>query len=351
MRIGIYTISLDEERFAERWAKTVAEADCALVADTGSTDRTVAILDAHRIPTAKISIHPWRFDDARNAALALLPDDLDVVISLDMDETLAPGWRPLLEAHWQGTRMQYGYVWSWTPSGQPDLTFLSDKIAGRHTHRWKHPVHEILTPTVPETMCVCHPVLIEHRSDPDKSRSQYLDLLKLAVVEDPHDDRNAHYLGREYFFHGFFTEAIAEFHRHLALPRAVWRPERASSMRYIAKCSQALGDTKAAHQWFLRATLEDESSREPLIDAARFCLSQNHFHATIDLCERALAMSSTVGSYMAERYANNEGPYDLAAVAYFHLGQRQKAIALATEAVQRNPDDPRLRDNLSMMGN
>ena len=349
MKIGIYTIALQEEQFAARWANTVAEADCAFVADTGSTDDTVAILDDHRIPVERITIRPWRFDDARNAALALLPSDLDVVVSLDMDETLAPDWRANLEEHWNGNRMRYGYVWAYTPSGQPEMTFLSDKIAGRHTHRWKHPVHEILVPTVPEVMCVCEKVIIEHRADPTKPRGQYLDLLGLAVTEDPHDDRSAHYLGREYFFHRRYAEAIVELTRHLALPRATWAAERASSMRYIAKCQQALGDDKAAYQWFLRATLEDDSSRDPLIDAARFCLSRDAFYATIDLCERALALPPTM-SYMAERYANNEGPYDLAAVAYFHIGQREKAVPLAAEAVRLNPNDPRLCNNLLMMG-
>ena len=346
--MGIYTICLNEEKFAARWANTVAEADCAFVADTGSTDDTIAILHEHRIPVERITIKPWRFDDARNAALALLPTDLDVVVSLDMDETLAPDWRANLEAHWNGTRMRYGYVWSWM-SGQPEMSFLSDKIAGRFTHRWKHPIHEILVPTVPETMCVCEKVIIEHRADSTKSRGQYLGLLQLAVTEDPHDDRCAHYMGREYFFHRRYTEAIAELTRHLALPRATWTPERASSMRYIAKCQQARGDMTAAYHWFLRATLEDESSREPLIDAARFCLSRDAFYATIDFCDRALALPPTT-SYMAERYANHEGPYDLAAVAHFHLGHREKAIVLAAEAVRLNPDDPRLRNNQLMMG-
>ena len=349
MRIGVYTICLNEEKFAARWANTVAEADCAFVADTGSTDDTIAILHEHRIPVERITVKPWRFDDARNAALALLPDNLDVVISLDMDETLAPDWRANLEAHWHGTRMRYGYVWSWTPSGQPEMRFLSDKIAGRFTHRWKHPVHEILTPTVPEVMCVCEQVIIEHRADTTKSRGQYLDLLQLAVAEDPHDDRSAHYMGREYYFHQRYAEAITELTRHLTLPRATWATERASSMRYIAKCHQALGDRKAAYQWFLRATLEDDSSRDPLIDAARFCLACDAFYATIDFCDRAVALPLTT-SYMSERYANYEGPFDLAAVAYFHIGDRQKAIELAAEAVRLNPDDQRLRNNLSMMG-
>ena len=48
----------------------------------------------------RIAIRPWRFDDARNAAMALIPDDVDVCCTMDMDMFLEPGWRPKLEAAW-----------------------------------------------------------------------------------------------------------------------------------------------------------------------------------------------------------------------------------------------------------
>ena len=347
LKIAVYTVALNESQFVERWATSARDSDHLLVVDTGSTDDTLAKLDEFAIEHFAIRVKPWRFDDARNAALALLPGDIDICISLDMDEILAPNWRANLERHWTGNRMRYGYVWSWTAGGRPDLTFHSDKIAGRHTHRWKHPVHEILTPTTEEVECVCPDVLIEHHPDSSKSRGQYLDLLKLSVQEDPHDDRCAHYLGREYFFHRRYEEAIAEFERHLKLPKAVWKPERATSMRYIAKCCNALGDKRNANRWFMQAILEDES-REALIDAATFLLAQNQFYITIDLCERALSLEPTT-SYMAERYANMEGPYDLAAIAHYHIGQKDKAITLATKALQLNSEDARLQANLTMM--
>ena len=48
----------------------------------------------------RIAIRPWRFDDARNAAMALIPADVDVCCTMDMDRCLEPGWRPKLEAAW-----------------------------------------------------------------------------------------------------------------------------------------------------------------------------------------------------------------------------------------------------------
>jgi glycosyltransferase involved in cell wall biosynthesis len=348
-RIACYTICLNEQKFAQRWLDTTKDADYVLVADTGSTDKTLDILSD--IDVVSIAVKPFRFDDCRNSALNLLPADLDVVIALDMDETLTPGWRQKIEKVWTPTttRLRYGYVWSWTSEGQPDLVFQSDKISGRFTHRWKAPVHEVLHPTVPEVFATIESVLIEHHPDSSKSRGQYLSLLKLAVIEDPFDDRNSHYLGREYFYHQLYAEAITELHRHLSLPRALWKAERAASMRYIAKCHECLGEAAQAHEWFVRATLEDPSSREALIDVARHALAQNAFYATISYCQVALALPVVVGDYMAERYARTEGAHDLMAVALSHIGQQQEAIKHARTAVALNPHDLRLVRNLRMM--
>ncbi len=54
-------------------------------------------------------------------------------------------------------------------------------------------------------------VCLEHHADRSKSRGQYLPLLELAVEEDPNNDRNVHYLGREYFF---FLPAVGGEHCH-----------------------------------------------------------------------------------------------------------------------------------------
>jgi hypothetical protein len=348
MRVGVYTICCNESKFVERWAATTKDADYALVADTGSTDNTVELLEAADIDVVPIRVKPWRFDDARNAALALMPSDLDVLISLDMDEVLPSGWRQHLERCWTPgtTRLKYLYVWSWTGSQQPDVTFYSDKIAGRFTHRWKHPVHEILTPTSTEVISICDEVLIEHHPDCEKPRSQYLGLLELAAAEDPQDDRTAHYLGREYWFHRRYQQAIDALQRHLALPRALWKAERAGSMRLIAKCHEAQGQTSEARQWFVRATLEDPTAREAWVDCARFALQTADFFGTLSYCTSALALPVSTGDYLAERYARYEGPYDLMAVAYWNLGHQKEALDSAERAWQLNPSDQRLADNL-----
>lgn len=318
-KIVAYTIALNESQFVERWAKSTKDCDYRVVIDTGSTDDTLEKCQAHGIIVHEIAIRPWRFDDARNAALSLLPKDATICISLDMDEFLVDGWRQnILRAWTQGTtRLKYGYRWS------DQCTFLSDKIAGRFTHRWKHPCHEILTPTLPETISICEELVIDHQPDQTKPRLQYLPLLEMAKTEDPFDDRTAHYYARELFFHQRFHEAIVEFQRHLALPKAIWKSERAASMRYIAKCFEQINHHDMAREWYQRAILE-EPSRESLVDAAKFYLKEGRHYQVIDLCELALRTDLTQ-AYLQDRYASNEGPYDLLSIAYYQIGAHEKA--------------------------
>lgn len=350
-KIAVYSCAKNEAARAKRWAESCKDADQRLVLDTGSSDDTVQILREEGVDVHSASIRPWRFDVARNASLVLLKDDIDIAVQLDLDEVLVPGWRELLEAAWteDTNRLHYRYIWSHSDNGEPDMSFFSDKIAGRHTHIWKNPVHEVLKPQGKEVISKCDHVLIEHFPDGAKDRSYYLDLLEASVREDPLNDRNFHYLGREHFFHGNHERAIEVLLQHLRLPTATWNSERASSMRIIAKCFEALKASEHAYTWYTSATLEDGSSREALIDLAKFLLNQQEWLGCVFYCRRALMIPPDESSYLNERYALREGPYDLAAVAFWNLGMLRIAYDSAVAAATINPHDPRLQENLRFM--
>ena len=109
MKVAVYTIALNEVQFVKKWYESAKDADYLLIADTGSTDKTVELAKKLGINVISIGVKPWRFDDARNASLAALPLDIDYCIALDMDEILIEGWREELEkAHKEGwTRPRY----------------------------------------------------------------------------------------------------------------------------------------------------------------------------------------------------------------------------------------------------
>lgn len=339
MRVAVYAIALNEEQFVQRWAESAREADVLLIADTGSTDATIARAQDLGVEVARIGVSPWRFDDARNASLAVIPSDVDICIALDMDEVLVPGWRQHLEAiSTATTRPRYQYVWSWQADGSPGLTYGGDKIHRRHGYRWRHPVHETLTPTVPEVQEWIG-LEIHHHPDHTKSRSQYFPLLDLARRESPQDDRTAFYYARELYYHGRHPEAVEEFQRFLALPTATWAPERAAAMRFIAKTGHD------PIRWFTMATLESPDRREPWVDLAQYLHNQRDWEGCLLAANRALAINERQMEYLCEAEAWGARPHDLASIALWHLGRLSEALSACESAIALDPGDGRLRGN------
>jgi glycosyltransferase involved in cell wall biosynthesis len=174
MRIAVYAIALDEEKHVGRFLQTAREADVIVVADTGSTDKTVPMLRAGGATVYQIKISPWRFDDARNAALALVPADIEVCVSLDLDEMMAPGWRELLEKAWttETTHAEYRHVSSHYKGGRPAAEMIGSQIHLRHGYRWRNLIHETVVPDRIKAKATRIPGMVRsHFPDVGKSRA------------------------------------------------------------------------------------------------------------------------------------------------------------------------------------
>jgi glycosyltransferase involved in cell wall biosynthesis len=344
MKVAIYTIALNEEQFVERWYESAKDADYLLIADTGSTDGTIEKAKALDINIVEVKVSPWRFDDARNAAMAAIPLDIDYCISLDMDEIITPNWRDKLKIAYikNITRPVYKHVWSWNSDGTPGLEFSYDHIHARKNYRWKHPVHECLYAYgKEETRMFIDGLETHHHPDPTKSRSQYLPLLRLSVQEDPYNDRNAFYYARELYFYKHFDDAISEFKRYLNLPTATWRAERSAAYRFMAKCSE-----EHFEGYMKQAIEEDPIRREAYVDLAMHYYKNENWLKCLKYAELALKIEDKPLDYLCESFAWNETPYDLASIASFNLGGKKKAIKYVKEAIKINPNDQRLKNNL-----
>jgi tetratricopeptide (TPR) repeat protein len=340
MRVAVYTIAKNEEQFVERWAESCKDADYRFILDTGSTDKTVELARAAGVEVAVASISPWRFDDARNVSLGLLPADIDLCIALDMDEVLVPGWREALEkVKPETTRPRYQYTWSWN-GDEPGLQYGGDKIHRRHGYRWKHPVHETLVTDRTQEVQEWIDLEIHHFPDQTKSRGQYFPLLELAVEEDPTDDRNMYYLAREYFFNGMYDKAADMFKRHLANPKAVWVPERAASMRYLAKCEPQKAE------WWLTSAVTEAGRREAWVELAQFYYNIETWGACQTAALKALEIEEKPLDYLCEEFAWGALPHDLAAISSWNLQEYDLALKHGQRAAELDPTNLRLASNL-----
>ena len=354
MKIVVYAIAKNESSFVDRWMDSMSEADQVVVLDTGSDDGTAEGLRARGAQVTVEQIIPWRFDRARNRSLELVPEDADVCVCTVLDEVFHPRWGSALERAWTpGTRQaSYRYTWSFQPDGSEGVVFWQEKIHARRGFRWVHPVHEVLE-WVGEgergPLALAQGVQLDHHPDPQKSRGQYLPLLELSVAGDPEGDRNLHYLGREYLYYGRWGDCIRTLTRHLALPKAVWRDERAASMRYIARAHARKGERDEARDWYLRAAAEAPHLREPWTDLAMLLYEDQEWEGVLYATACALKIRERPRTYICEAEAWGSLPHDLRCQAYYHTGRLPQALEEARLALAAAPSDPRLAGNAALL--
>ena len=344
MKICVYAISKNEEQFVERFCKSAKDADLILIADTGSTDNTVEMAINCGAQVYDIYVSPWRFDKARDTALALIPAEFDICISLDLDEVLEPGWRDEIERVWKEdtTRLRYKFDWGC------GISFFYEKIHHRKGYHWHHPVHEYPRPDgrIKEVYAHTDMLLVSHHPDPTKSRGQYLDLLKLAVTEDAHCPRNAFYYARELTFYRKWGESIVALFKYLDNPQANWPNERCYAMRLLGKAYQALGVMDQARHWYQQATIEAPNTREPWVDAAEFFYTQKDWENCMNFGLKALEIKNKQEVYTMDPAVWGAKPYDLIAISAYNFGLYDTAVEYGQKAVELDPDNTRLVNNL-----
>ena len=347
LKIAVYAISKNEEQFVQRFCDSAKDADLILIADTGSTDNTQALAINCGAVVHEICIKPWRFDKARDTALALIPGDFDVCISLDLDEVLEPGWREEIERVWSDdtTRLRYKFDWGC------GISFFYEKIHHRNGYHWHHPVHEYPRPDgrISEVYAQTDMLLVSHHPDPTKSRGQYMPLLELAVKEDPHCPRNAFYYARELTFYSRWDEAIIALTKYLEMPEATWQNERCYAMRLLGKSYDEIGNSWEAHKWHRLACAEAPNTREPWVELAMFCYRRGLWVEGYSSAKQALEITDKALVYTMDPTVWGDKPFDLASICAWHLGLKDEAVSLCKKALEFSPDDKRLLDNLEKM--
>lgn len=351
LKVVVYAICKNESAFVNRFTDSMSEADEIIVLDTGSSDDSVKKLKQKGVTVYEKKINPWRFDTARNESLALVPEDADICVCVDLDEVFETGWRDTLEKKWleeKPTRVRYNYNWKLDEKKNPRVSFWIDKIHARHGYHWIHPVHEILTPSIEEKI-IDVPITLNHYPDNKKSRSSYLPLLEISVLEDPTDDRNLHYLGREYMYYKNWPKCIETLHKHLKCKKATWKDERCASMRFMARSYEALGFEEEALLWYQNAIHEAPYLREGYIELASFYNLHNDYEKAYENLQKALNIKEKSKSYINEEFAWNDYFYDLLSIAAFYTGHFEEAVSYLNEAIKLNPEKKRYQENLNLV--
>jgi len=351
MKIAVYTIALNEEKHVRQWFDSAKDADLLLIADTGSTDGTVELARSLGIDVHSITVNPFRFDLARNISLSLIPADFDLCIAIDMDETLSENWREVVEeAYKKGINWPtYKYVVAWNEITKEILNEIDYfKIHPRKNFEWVYPIHEIVQPIRSSTDHEYDRTAIEvkvwHRQDHSKSRSQYMDLLKVAVQEQPHSWRMNHYLNREYFYQRDWHEVILSAEKALAISGG-WDVERASTCMWASEAAWSLGYREWAREWARRGTKEAPHFYEAWHWLANICNFMGEWTECLFAAKRIDGLSRQSHHLVKPEVWQYWG-YDLAALSANALQMYETAVFYGEKALAGLPDDTRLYWNL-----
>lgn len=344
--ISVYAIAKDEAKYVRRWFECMKEADEVCVLDTGSTDDTVKILKELGAKVEVKKYDTFLFDKARNDARKLVSKDSEILFALDLDETIAPGWRRILEDAWidaeeRGVSPAYA-EYKFKSNMETGETTYINKIHSATEGKWVYGIHEALIYDrddhiiLPETFC------LEHHPDKQKSRGQYLGMLKSAVYEMPDSARMRLYYGRELANNGHFGEALREFEVCLEksdkAPCDIDSVQRAVVMYYMAKIYLCKKNLDNAEMWCLRSVLECRR-RDNCFLLGRLYDARGLVRLANSAYEKALTIKERQRGYPEEPEAWNGLLYGCYAKTLWALGQLGESKRMAEEAHRIEPEN------------
>jgi tetratricopeptide (TPR) repeat protein len=346
MRVMIYGISKDEADNVEQFMALAEQADGVYILDTGSTDNTPNLLRQHG---AYVAVNDYgsnfRFDQARNDSLNLIPNDPDIVcLYLDLDERIDKDWRARLEQLYSPEIDEYQFYW-YEDHGNA-ITFSNIRAHSRTTHTWQYPVHEVLV-SKHQVRTAHTGIYVTH--NPLPKQRNYLPLLELAYKENPRDTRVLHYLGREYMYlgqqnSGFYEQALRMFHLYLNRNHnLLWAPELSQVLNYCANCYKQLGQYWQAEQYYIKSIAAFPTTREPYLELARYYFDCQEFESCLGMIHTALRISKVPESYLYYNYNDwRSGPYLLASQVYLQLNLGDKAQQYFDHAFEHLSPTPEL---------
>ena len=228
VKICVYAICKNEEKFVERWLKSVDEADYIAVLDTGSTDNTKKIFEEYSLNNPGKLIFKsfdygdnFRFDNARNDSLKLVPFDTDICVVLDLDQVPVKGWSKIVKNHYIDNELVTGYIIDHNEDGDENNRWRSKNVHPNSPYYiWTKPIHEgihYIGDNKKYKECFDENFIINHYPDTNKDRSLYTTLLRKAVQEDPTDPYFVNYLGVELSKNSFIDEAIEVYKKGIEI--------------------------------------------------------------------------------------------------------------------------------------
>jgi len=259
-----------------------------------------SFIDVREDPIVAPGDSLFDFASARNFAAAVatnkmvaMPDCDEIYTKLDIDA--------INSAIEEGAeQLEYNFVFSHDAEGNELVKFLHSKFYDTRKLHWTGIVHEVLTGVAERKILPESIIKLEHYQNEETNRGGYLKGLALAVCDDPHNDRSAHYFGRELLYAGHPYSAISQLMKHVGMNK--WPAERSQSLVHVGEANLMLGDRMGAIAAFTQAFDICSTRREPLMKLAEMYYREGNADA-------ALVYASAAIQITGDNFYANYQPY------------------------------------------
>jgi len=268
--ISAVLISKNESKVIRRCLESLQGLDQVVVLDTGSTDQTREIahgLGADVVPVGEFW-KPFHFAQARNAALQHAKHPW--ILTIDADEVLADkamgairnAARNTSVHGWKGIHMNFppGEAANGFPTGRMMLFQSKSWI-------WNHRIHERLVGVRPNLKVKPLDGLTVHHlpmAVREERKDQNIELLRLAIQEEPKYHFLTLQLGLEHLNREEWAEAVPPLERYTDIGEFDGVLGRAAAFMHLGRALARSGNLQRAMNAFVVARQSARDRREPL---------------------------------------------------------------------------------------
>lgn len=344
--IGLVMIVKNEAHVIERCLASVKPLiDWWVIVDTGSTDdteqRIVSALDG--VPGV-LTEAPWvDFATNRNQALDIARATYrGYALTIDADEVLRNVGPLILDG-------KAGYTFDVNYDGTRYRRHALLRLD--RPWEWVGPVHEYLhLPYATLGHLTAPTIEVFHEGARSRDPLTYekdAALLEKALEEDPGNPRHLFYLAQSYKNAGHLEKAYETY--LIRSETDGWEPERWFSLYQLGVLGEWLGhDPASITSDYLQAYHADPTRAEPLVALACYERLRERFAVALLYARAAVRIGEPEDGLFVDRSAYGARAYDELAMSAYYSGQRGTAVWAASIALEHEPEDERLRENLRL---
>jgi len=372
-----------------------------VVVDTGSTDRTISVLESvgfkndnnSKLRYEKVSslfmfdVDSWldeinarfvnendisfeasgkkvfNFGAARRYAGSKCSNDW--VLSVDCDEVFSALDVAFINNIIRTNDVQQiSFVFRYKrPDGTNQSVTSRDKFYNKKFGDWKWVVHEQVKPfenvnmiSVPDNI-----LALDHFQHPAEHRNNYLLSMCIDVIEDE-NDQHLFWLGREMYFIGYYFSAINILTEYLDKYTSAWSAERCMAALYIgdsyinlSKRSDISSEKIREYEtnglsWYFKGVLYEKNFREPWMKLANFHYSKKEFFLTSQFISAALKIKNVAQTYMNDGSCYGSDPNIKLYISLYANRDKEKSYKVWKKTCLQFPLDQNIKGHIYLFG-